>query len=120
MAVLALDHVQLAMPDGGDLSARAFYEGLLGLPQIARPDSLKDRPGCWFSNGAVNIHMGVEADFRAAKKAHPALVVDDLAGLAKRLTDAGAPIRPDVPANGFERLHTEDPFGNRIELMQKI
>ena len=120
MAVLALDHVQLAMPDGGDVSARAFYEGILGLPQVPRPASLVDRPGAWFSNGAVHIHIGVEADFRAAKKAHPALVVDDLADLVSRLEQAGAPIRHDVEANGFQRLHTEDPFGNRIELMQKI
>ena len=120
MAVLALDHVQLAMPDGGDVSARAFYEGILGLPQVPRPASLVDRPGAWFSNGAVHIHIGVEADFRAAKKAHPALVVDDLADLVSRLEQAGAPIRHDVEANGYQRLHTEDPFGNRIELMQKI
>jgi len=120
MAVLALDHVQLAMPDGGDASARAFYEGILGLPQVPRPASLANRPGAWFSNGLVHIHMGVEADFKAAKKAHPALVVDDLADIQQRLELAGAPIRHDVEANGHQRLHTEDPFGNRIELMQKI
>src|SRR5690606_14681647 len=83
MGVLAIDHVQLAMPPGVEAEARAeeFYSGALGLPWVPKPEPLAGRGGCWFSNGVVALHLGVEQDFRPARKAHPALIVDDLAGL---------------------------------------
>ena len=113
-----LEHVQLAMPPGEEAAARAFYSGLLGLPERAKPDMLAARGGCWFEARGVKVHLGVEADFRAAKKAHPALLVDDLAAMIANLTAAGVAVAEDEPADGRARCFVSDPFGNRIELMQ--
>lgn len=125
MRLLALHHVQLAMPPGREDEARAFYAGLLGLPEREKPDGLRARGGCWFEGGGVRVHLGVEPGFAPARKAHPAVLVDDLAGLAARLAGlaarlagAGHPCRSDQPLAGFDRLYVDDPFGNRIELMQ--
>lgn len=120
MTVLALDHVQLAMPAGGEEDARNFYMGLLGFAEVAKPDALAGRGGCWFESGAVRLHMGVERDFIPAKKAHPALLVDDLASLLAKLQAAGCITVEDVPLEGYDRRHVFDPFGNRIELMQAL
>jgi catechol 2,3-dioxygenase-like lactoylglutathione lyase family enzyme len=116
--LLALDHVQLAMPAGGEARARAFYDGLLGLPEQPKPAPLAARGGCWFENAAVKLHLGVEADFRPARKAHPALLVDDLDALVARLEAAGVAFAPDDALDGIARGYVEDPFGNRIELIQ--
>ncbi len=118
MRLLALYHVQLAMPPGREDEARAFYAGLLGLPEREKPDDLRARGGCWFEDGGVRVHLGVEPGFAPARKAHPAVLVDDLAGLAARLAGAGHPCRSDQPLAGFDRVYVDDPFGNRIELMQ--
>ena len=120
MIILGIDHVQLAMPPGGEAQARAFYAGILGLDEIPKPAELAGRGGAWFGNGAVTIHLGVEQEFRPACKAHPALLVEGLAELVTRLEDAGHPIRRDVQLAGNERVHVSDPFGNRIELMERI
>jgi catechol 2,3-dioxygenase-like lactoylglutathione lyase family enzyme len=117
MTILALDHVQLAMPEGGEDRARAFYRDLLGLAEKVKPPRLAARGGCWFETGAIKLHLGVEAAFRPARKAHPALLVDDLDGLAARLTAAGHEVKPDEPDDGRPRLFVDDPFGNRIELI---
>lgn len=114
MKVVGLDHVQLAMPPGGEEAARGFYTGLLGIPERTKPEHLAARGGCWFEDGAVRVHLGVETEFRPALKAHPGLLVDDLAGLAERLTAAGATIDWDGP----EHCYASDPFGNRVELVQ--
>ena len=116
--VVGIEHVQLAMPAGEEGAARAFYGELLGLPERAKPDMLAARGGCWFEARGVKVHLGVEADFRAAKKAHPALLVDDLAAMIALLEQAGVAITPDDPADGKARCYVSDPFGNRIELMQ--
>lgn len=118
MRVQRVDHVQLAMPAGGEAAARAFYESLLGLPQVPKPPSLAARGGCWFSNGDVALHLGVDDDFRPARKAHPALVVDDLAAFTAKLAGAGVTVRRDEPIDGFDRCFVDDPFGNRIELLE--
>ena len=118
MLVKRLDHVQLAMPAGREAEARAFYQGALGIPEAKKPANLAKRGGCWFERGALKIHLGVEADFRPARKAHPALIVEDLAALAAALTKAGYPVRSDEPLEGYTRLYVDDPFGNRIELME--
>lgn len=118
MAVVGLDHVQLAIPAGGEPLARAFYAGLLGMAEAAKPANLSPS-GCWFASGAVSLHIGVDPDFRPATKAHPALLVDDLAALRARLAEAGCVIREDKPLEGYARFFTEDPFGNRIELMER-
>jgi len=115
--LVGLDHVQLAMPAGDEDRAEAFYSGLLGLERLVKPEPLASRGGCWFSNGAVTLHLGVEADFRPARKAHPALVVRGLGALCDRLVAAGHEVRPDHELVGVERCYVDDPFGNRIELI---
>lgn len=118
MPIVSLDHVQLAMPAGGEDAARAFYDGLLGLPEAPKPPNLATRGGCWFQSGPLKVHLGVEKDFRPARKAHPAFLVHDLEGLCSRLTRAGVEIRQDEPLAGYKRVYVDDPFGNRIELME--
>ena len=117
MTVVAIDHVQLAMPEGGEAVAHEFYEGLIGLRRVPKPPHLERRGGCWFENESVKIHLGVDADFRPARKAHPALVVERLDGLVERLQAAGATVRPE-PLDGHRRAYVDDPFGNRIELLE--
>ncbi len=120
MQVKALDHIQLAMPPGREAEARAFYADLLGIPDVPKPPHLARRGGCWFERGALRVHLGVEAEFRPARKAHPAFLVDDLAALTVALEAAGFLVRADEPLEGYERLYVDDPFGNRIELMQPV
>ena len=115
--ILALDHVQLAMPPGGEAEAQSFYEGLLGIPRVPKPPPLAGRGGCWFEDGPLRLHLGVEEGFRPARKAHPALVVRDLPALLATLAAAGVEARGDVPFDGRPRAHVSDPFGNRIELL---
>lgn len=119
VGVVGLDHVQLAIPEGGEDEARAFFGGLLGMTEAPKPANLSSS-GCWFTVGTMALHIGVDPDFRPAKKAHPAFLVDDLAALRARLAAAGCPIREDKPVEGYARFFTQDPFGNRIELMQRV
>ena len=118
MPVERLDHVQLAMPPGGEEAARAFYSGALGIDEVAKPPHLAARGGCWFEHGALKIHLGVEADFRAARKAHPAFIVRDLPALVATLKSHGYVVVEDQPLEGYDRVYVDDPFGNRIELME--
>lgn len=118
MGVVGLDHVQLAIPAGGEDRARWFFAELLGMTEVPKPANLS-ASGCWFTGGGAALHIGVDPDFRPAKKAHPALLVDDLAALREALAAAGHPIREDKPVEGYTRFFTEDPFGNRIELMER-
>jgi catechol 2,3-dioxygenase-like lactoylglutathione lyase family enzyme len=117
MAIVAFDHVQLAMPPGGEESARGFYRDLLGIPEVPKPEELRARGGCWFENGAVKVHLGVEADFRPSRKAHPAFLVRNLRELMGRLQEAGCETRTADLSNST-RIFTLDPFGNRIELIE--
>lgn len=110
-------HVQLTMPAGQEDRAEAFYSGVLGLERVAKPDPLEARGGAWFRSAEVEIHLGVEEEFRPARKAHPAFLVKGLALLERDLAESGAPVRSDEPLEGHRRFHTEDPFGNRIELI---
>ena len=116
--IVAIDHVQLAMPPGGEAVARRFYGDVLGFKEVPKPAALTGRGGVWFQSGLVHLHLGVEADFRPARKAHPALRVEGLAVLLARCGDAGHPVEPDVPLPGLIRAHVADPFGNRIELVE--
>ncbi len=120
MPIVALDHVQLAMPPGREAEARAFYQGLLGLPEVPKPPNLAKRGGCWFERGEVKVHLGVEQEFRPARKAHPALRVRDLASVRAALEAGGVAVRHDEPLEGYERCYVDDPFGNRIELLEPI
>jgi catechol 2,3-dioxygenase-like lactoylglutathione lyase family enzyme len=118
VGIVRLDHVQLAMPAGLESEAVAFYEGVLGIPQIPKPDHLAARGGCWFEDGDMKVHLGVDADFRPATKAHPAFIVDDVRSLAAAVVAAGFAVNDAEPLDGFDRVYVTDPFGNRIELMQ--
>lgn len=114
--VIKIDHVQLAMPRGGEEEARGFYEGLLNIHEVPKPPELAARGGCWFEDGDLKIHLGAEENFRPALKAHPALLVEELGTLITKLTAAGV----DVETKEVEdQLHAyiHDPFGNRIELL---
>jgi len=117
MRLCAIHHVQLAMPKGGEAVARGFYRDVLGLDEVAKPPGLAARGGVWFETGAVRLHVGVEAGFRPARKAHPALMVDRLDALADRLRAAGAAVTWDRDLPGMRRFYTADPFGNRIEML---
>ncbi|MEM7021702.1 MAG: VOC family protein [Pseudomonadota bacterium] len=119
MRITALHHVQLAMPAGEEDAARAFYQGLLGIPEVAKPPHLAVRGGAWFERQDLKVHLGVEREFSLASKAHPAFLVTGLAALVVRLTEAGFVPAADEPLEGYERVYVNDPFGNRIELMAR-
>ncbi|MEO9120783.1 MAG: VOC family protein [Solirubrobacteraceae bacterium] len=120
---MSLDHVQLAAPPGCEAAARRFYGELLGLVQVDKPSRLRARGGVWFALGdGRELHIGVEDPFVAAAKAHPALSTGDteaLSALAERLGGAGAPVHWDTALPGVTRFYTEDPFGNRLELVAR-
>jgi catechol 2,3-dioxygenase-like lactoylglutathione lyase family enzyme len=115
--IVALDHVQLAMPPGREDEAEAFYSGLLGFTRLAKPEPLAARGGCWFARGNVALHLGVEKDFRPARKAHPAFVVDGLPALEAALAAAGVHVRPNPDRDPGQGSYVDDPFGNRIEFL---
>jgi catechol 2,3-dioxygenase-like lactoylglutathione lyase family enzyme len=117
--ILGLDHVQLAMPAGQEAAARAFYSGVLGLVEETKPANLAARGGVWFRGGALQLHLGVDSDFRAARKAHPAILVRGLDELAEKCEAAGFPPVTDEPLAGFNRFYLFDPFGNRLELLER-
>jgi catechol 2,3-dioxygenase-like lactoylglutathione lyase family enzyme len=112
-----IDHVQLAMPAGEEKRAEEFYRDVLGFTVVAKPPSLAARGGRWFEQGCVRIHLGVEEDFRPARKAHPALVVEPFDDLLERLAGAGLHIRWADEGPGARRGHVDDCFGNRLELV---
>lgn len=116
----SIDHVQLGMPAGAEDAARAFYAGVLGLREIPKPPQLAGRGGAWFAGRSVAVHLGVEPDFRAAPKAHPAFVVDDLTAVREHLAEAGVAIVEDDAAMPVARCYVRDPFGNRLELVDAV
>jgi len=120
MKILAFDHIHIAMPAGEEARGRAFYAGLLEMSEIPKPPQLAGRGGAWFRLGEVVIHLGVETDFRPARKAHPALLVDDLQAFVEKCRAQAVEMdTQQPPLEGYERVHVFDPFGNRVELMQK-
>jgi catechol 2,3-dioxygenase-like lactoylglutathione lyase family enzyme len=118
MPILSLDHVQIAIPVGGEARAREFYTAILGLTEVEKPAEMAGRNSIWFVAGPVNLHIGIEADFHPAQRAHPALVVDGLDDIVAACERAGLPTKPDTSFNNFRRVHVFDPFGNRLELME--
>jgi len=120
MTIYALDHVQLAMPPGEEDRARAFYRDVLGLVEVPKPAALAARGGVWLEAGSLKLHLGVEQNFRPARKAHPALLVHDLPALIERCQSAGYATTSDIPIEGYDRVHVADPFGNRIELLERV
>jgi len=106
------------MPAGQENLAREFYGRTLGLTEIPKPAHLAARGGVWFAAGTLQLHLGVEPDFRPARKAHPAFSVEGLDGLVQRCREAGVEIITDTPLDGRRRVYVQDPFGNRIELIE--
>jgi len=115
--IIELDHVQLAMPAGREDDAEAFYAGLLGFTRVPKPEPMASRGGCWFTSGLATVHLGVDAEFRPAKKAHPALIVRNLPALEASLAAAGVEVRPNPDQPRGAGSYVDDPFGNRIELI---
>ena len=121
MKILSIDHVQIAMPAGEEERARTFYMGILGFIEIPKPAKLAKRGGVWLQSENVQLHLGIEPNFHPARKAHPAFIVDDLNLLITKVQNAGCETdTTQPPLDGFKRAHVFDPFGNRIELMEKI
>ena len=121
MKILSVDHIQIAMPSGEEEKARSFYISMLGFTEIPKPIELVKRGGAWFQSENVQLHLGVESDFRPARKAHPAFIVEDLDTLLEKVQRAGYETDTSQPAlDGYKRAHIFDPFGNRIELMEKL
>ena len=118
MQIKAIDHVQLAMPEGQEDKARAYYCGYLGMTEVPKPPELARRGGAWFEVGNVKVHLGAEPDFRPARKAHPAFLVSNIADLASRLAEAGFDVMFDGDLPDYTRFHTRDLFGNRLEFME--
>lgn len=118
MEIVAIDHIQLAMPPGEEEKARDFYRDILGVSEKPKPPHLAVRGGCWFEDGTVKIHLGVEKDFKPARKAHPAWLVRDHQMLRDRLSAAGYEVYDDEPLEGYHRFYASDPFGNRLEFIE--
>ena len=115
-----LDHVQIAIPAGGEDEARRFFAEVMGLAEMPKPADLAANGGCWFALGSLQLHLGIDPDFRPAKKAHVAFAIDDLAALRDKLGAMGAAITEADPIDGRARFFTEDPFGNRIECIAAL
>ncbi|WP_255950279.1 VOC family protein [Streptomyces odontomachi] len=134
--LIAVDHVQLAAPPGSEDALRAYYVGVLGMREIPKPPALAARGGCWFEaeqsgtsaaqstegggarRAGVQLHLGIEQDFRAARKAHPGLRVHGIAAYAARLAERGAKVVWDDDLPGHRRFYSEDPVGNRLEFLE--
>ena len=118
--LVGVHHVQLAMPPGEEETASRFYADALGLTQVPRPPALSPRGGVWFTSGDLEVHLGVEDQFRPAVKAHPAILVRGLEKLRARIEEAGYKISDTVQIEGFDRVYVRDPFGNRLELIEAL
>jgi catechol 2,3-dioxygenase-like lactoylglutathione lyase family enzyme len=116
--IAGIDHVQIAIPPGAEHAARTFYGSVLGLPEIPKPAPLNASGGMWFVTGATQLHIGSQADFVPAKKAHPAFVIEDFEGYCALLRTHAVDVREEVQVAGRRRAGIEDPFGNRIELIE--
>ncbi len=116
--ITGLDHIQLAAPPQSELKARAFYGQLLGMTEIPKPENLRSRGGCWFQCGSQELHIGIQENFSAAKKAHPGFTIQAMGELKTRIEAAGYMISEDLPIDGRQRFFTHDPFGNRIEFLE--
>jgi catechol 2,3-dioxygenase-like lactoylglutathione lyase family enzyme len=118
--VEGLHHMQLAMPPGGEPEARRFYGHVLMFDEVAKPEHLAARGGCWFRSGPLELHMGAEEGFRASAKAHPAVRVRGLAALRARLEAEGVALETDTDLEAHERWYVRDPFGNRLEFIEQM
>jgi catechol 2,3-dioxygenase-like lactoylglutathione lyase family enzyme len=117
--IVGINHIQIEAPTGCEEAARAFYGGLLGLEEIEKPENLRHRGGVWFACGSQQIHIGVTNNFEPRRKGHPALEVRHLSAWRLRLTSANVPISEDEPLSGWSRFYIADPWGNRVELLER-
>ena len=115
-----LHHVQLAIPVGGEPACRTFWGDCLGMTELDKPPVLQQRGGCWFRGGGLEVHLGVEANFAPALKAHPGILVTNLDDLSIRLAVSGLSVTPDDNFPGFRRTYANDPFGNRLEFLEPL
>jgi len=113
-----LHHVQVSCPAGAEDVLRTFYVGVLGMVELDKPPALAARGGAWFRAGTAEIHCGVETPFVPARKAHPGILVSDVDAVARTVASAGGAVRWDDNVPGIRRFHTDDPVGNRLELIQ--
>jgi catechol 2,3-dioxygenase-like lactoylglutathione lyase family enzyme len=118
LRVARIDHIQIAAPEGCESAARDFYGSVLGMKEIEKPLGLRARGGCWFECGSQQVHIGVERDFQAAKKAHPAFAVFHLDELRETLRARGVTVLVDDNLPGARRFYAEDPWGNRLEFVE--
>ena len=118
MRIEGVDHIQLAMPAGQEEAARSFYSGILEIPEVPKPPDLAKRGGVWFESDRVKVHLGIDPEFKPARKAHPGLLVRDLSTLVRKLREAGIEVGEAEELPGFHHVYVADPFGNRIELME--
>lgn len=116
--LVGIDHVQLAAPAGCEVEARRFFCGILGCEELEKPQALKGRGGVWFHLGAQQVHIGVQAGFAPARKAHPAFQVRNLAGLREHVMRSGLVPVDDAALPGADRFYLNDPFGNRLEFLE--
>jgi catechol 2,3-dioxygenase-like lactoylglutathione lyase family enzyme len=117
--VTRIDHIQIAAPAGCEEAAREFYGGILGLREIEKPPMLQARGGCWFECGDQQLHVGVEQNFRPAKKAHPAFTVTNFDRLRETLAKRGV-VLTDESIPGTRRFYADDPWGNRLEFVEML
>src|SRR3954462_9593028 len=117
MPITGLHHIQIAMPAGGEEAARNFYARLLGIPEVPKPPE-RLPGGAWFESDVVRVHLGVDLEFGQARKAHPGLLVDGLHIIVARLQDAGYEVVQGEPMAGYDHVYVDDPFGNRVELLE--
>ncbi|PZR64140.1 MAG: glyoxalase [Chloroflexi bacterium] len=118
MRLTGMDHIQLTIPPNGEATARAFYGELLGLREVAKPDPLASRGGCWFVGLGIHLHLGVADDFQPARKAHPAFSVANLPALRDRFIEAGVSVIEDDAVPSVRGFYASDPFGNRLEFIE--
>ena len=118
--ILGLDHVQLAMPEGRESEARHFYCEILGMEEVSKPEELAGRGGAWFQSGGARLHLGIEAGFVPARKAHPALIVENADVVRRRCEESGVELSEAIEIPGHRRFYISDPFGNRLEITERI
>jgi len=117
---VALDHVQLAIPPDSEAACREFYVGILGMAEVEKPANLAKRGGLWLRTRNVQIHLGVDADFHPARKAHPAIVASDVTAVATHLSAKGIEVVWDESLSDRKRFYVYDNVGNRLEIVQAI
>jgi catechol 2,3-dioxygenase-like lactoylglutathione lyase family enzyme len=118
--ISSLDHVQLAAPPGSEDLLRGYYVDILGMAEVDKPPVLAARGGCWFEAGSLKLHLGIEADFRPAKKAHPGIAVTGITAFAERIAARGATVTWDDNLPGHRRFYSHDPVGNRLEFLEPL